>query len=396
MNNYKYIIIGGGMTGDAAVKGIREIDSNGTIAMISREDVAPYARPPLTKGLWKNTPEEKIWKKTQDYNVTLLLKTEVENINTFTKTVTLSTGGPFTYEKLLLATGGTTIKLPFGEDDIIYYRTYDTYKTLRKLAEKKENFTVIGGGFIGSEIAAALTMNGKKVTMIFPGKYIGERIFPHELAEHVTDYYRKKGVQLVTEDSVKGITKDEDKYTVVTEKNKKYPADAIVGGIGIRPDVKLASDAGITTGNGITVDEMLQTNISGVYAAGDAANFYNPVLNERLRVEHENNAVKMGLQAGRNMAGADEPYNYLPFFYSDMFDLGYEAVGELDPKLETYEDWKEKFKEGVIYYLKDGRVRGVLLWNVWGQVEEARKLMAEAGPFKLEDLKDRLPVKKDK
>src|SRR5688572_8464261 len=126
MNHYKYIIIGGGMTGDAAVKGIREIDTDGSIAMISMEDVAPYARPPLTKGLWKNTPEEKIWKKTQDYNVTLLLKTEVQNVNTFTKTVTLSSGESLTYEKLLLAMGGNPIKLPFGGDYIIYYRTYDT------------------------------------------------------------------------------------------------------------------------------------------------------------------------------------------------------------------------------------------------------------------------------
>jgi 3-phenylpropionate/trans-cinnamate dioxygenase ferredoxin reductase component len=239
-------------------------------------------------------------------------------------------------------------------------------------------------------------MNGKKVTIIFPGNYIGERIFPHELAEYVTDFYRSKGVEILTEDSVSGLNNTGGKYDIKTEKGKSIQADAVIGGIGIKPDITLAESAGITVNNGIVVDEFLITNQPDVYAAGDAANFYNPLLGERIRVEHEDNANKMGKQAGRNMAGADEPYNYLPFFYSDMFELGYEAVGELDPRLEIYEDWKEKFKEGVIYYLKEGRVRGVLLWNVWGQVDEARKLIGEEGPFKHENLKGRLPAKKEK
>jgi hypothetical protein len=104
----------------------------------------------------------------------------------------------------------------------------------------------------------------------------------------------------------------------------------------------------------------------------------------------------MGKHAGRVMAGDEQPYHHLPFFYSDLFELGYEAVGELDPAMETFEDWKEKYKEGVVYYLKGGRVKGVLLWNVWKQVDEARKLIAEKGPFKPEELKGRLPVKKEK
>lgn len=394
MDNYKYIIVGGGMTGDAAVKGIREIDTEGSIAMISMEDVAPYARPPLTKGLWKNTPEEKIWKKTGELNVKMFLKSKVKNVNSFTKTITLDSGEDLKYEKLLLAIGGTTIKLPFGQDRIIYYRTYDDYKQLRSLAETHDNFVVIGGGFIGSEIAAALEMNGKTVTMIFPGNFIGERIFPKELAEFVTQFYKEKAVRLVTDDSVKSVGNTDGKAEVTTEKGITFTADAVIGGIGIKPNVDLAGSAGIKTDNGIIVDEFLKTNEPDVYSAGDAANFYNPLLGKRIRIEHEDNANKMGKQAGRNMAGANEPYNYLPFFYSDMFELGYEAVGELDSRLETYEDWKEKFKEGVIYYLSEGRVRGVLLWNVWGQVDEARKLIGEPGPFSSGDLKGRLPVKK--
>jgi NADPH-dependent 2,4-dienoyl-CoA reductase/sulfur reductase-like enzyme len=139
------------------------------------------------------------------------------------------------------------------------------------------------------------------------------------------------------------------------------------------------------------VDEFLRTSSPDVYTAGDVANFYNPDLDKRLRVEHEDNANTMGLLAGRNMVGAAEPYHHLPFFYSDLFELGYEAVGEVDARLETVADWKDLGREGVVYYLREGRVRGVLLWNVWGQVDAARRLIAEPGPFEAEDLKGRLP-----
>ena len=124
--------------------------------------------------------------------------------------------------------------------------------------------------------------------------------------------------------------------------------------------------------------------------AGDAANYPDATLGERRRVEHEDAALTMGEHAGANMAGANAPYTHLPYFYSDLFDLGYEAVGELDARLQTFEDWKEPFREGVVYYLKDGRVRGVLLWNVWEKKDAARELIAQSGPFMEKDLRGRL------
>ena len=141
---------------------------------------------------------------------------------------------------------------------------------------------------------------------------------------------------------------------------------------------------------GILVNEMLQTNNPDVYAAGDVAEIFQPVLGKSIIVEHEDNANTMGRHAGRNMAGAEQKYDHLSYFYSDLFDLGYEAVGTLDPRLETYADWQEPFKKGVIYYLDEGRVQGVLLWNVWDSVPAARALIKEAGPFKQGDLKNRL------
>lgn len=134
----------------------------------------------------------------------------------------------------------------------------------------------------------------------------------------------------------------------------------------------------------------LRTNDPDIFAACDVAEFYQPIFAKRLRLEHEDNANVMGKQAGRNMAGANEPYLHLSYFYSDLFKLGYEAVGELDSRMETFVDWKEPFKTGGIYYLANGRVRGVLLWNVWDTLPAARELIAEKGPIKIADLKNRL------
>jgi NADPH-dependent 2,4-dienoyl-CoA reductase/sulfur reductase-like enzyme len=166
--------------------------------------------------------------------------------------------------------------------------------------------------------------------------------------------------------------------------------DGVIAGIGIQPNVELAQSAGIKVGNGIVVDESLHTSQPDIFAAGDVAEFVNPILGKLMRIEHEDNANTMGKQAGRNMAGANELYHHLSYFYSDLFELGYEAVGELDSRLETFVDWKDPYKKGVVYYLADGRVRGVLLWNVWESVPKARELIAAPGPFSAANLKDRL------
>ena len=280
--------------------------------------------------------------------------------------------------------------MPFGGEDILYYRTLDDYRRLREMSAQHDRFAIIGGGFIGSEIAAALSMNGKKVSLIFPEEGIGAKIFPRQLSLFLNDMYREKGVEVLAGENVKDLQKSKDSFLLITSGGLQIPADDVVAGIGILPNVDLARSAGLQVGSGIVVDEMLRTGNPDIFAAGDVAEFYQPALGKRMRVEHEDNANKMGKQAGRNMAGAGEPYHHLPFFYSDLFELGYEAVGELDSRMETFEDWKEPFKKGVIYYLADGRVRGVLLWNVWDTVPAARALIAEPGPFIGADLKNRL------
>lgn len=392
MAHYKYFIIGGGMTADAAARSLREADPHASIGLISRELEKPYDRPPLTKGLWKDKSLDSIWRHTESQGVEFHLGRTVEKLDPRQKQVLDDQHTVYSYEKLLLATGGRPRRLPFGEDHIIYYRTLDDYRRLHGMTAKYKRFAVIGSGFIGSEIAAALALNQREVVMVFPGQGIGDRIFPQDLSQLLTEMYRQKGVEIMAGESASGLEIRHGELFLKTAGGREIIAAAVVAGIGIQPNVELAQAAALKVENGIVVNEFLQTATPDIYAAGDAAAFYNPSLKQFMRVEHEDNANTMGQIAGRNMAGRRVPYHHLPFFYSDLFDLGYEAVGELDSRLETFADWKTPYQEGVVYYLKEHRVRGVLLWNVWNQVDAARSLINEAGPFGPNDLKGRLPA----
>jgi NADPH-dependent 2,4-dienoyl-CoA reductase/sulfur reductase-like enzyme len=389
--HYTYLIIGGGMAGDAAVRGIREVDERGTVGLLGAESHQPYNRPPLTKGLWKDQPEEQIWRGTAELGAELHLGRRAVALDPRARTVRDDRGASYGYDKLLLATGGAPKRLPMGDDDIIYLRTFDDYRRLREQAARRERFIVIGGGFIGAEIAAALAINDRRVTMLFQEPGIGGLIFPSSLSAFLNTYYREKGVDVRPQEMAAGYERRGETRVLRTKSGVEIAGDGVVAGLGITPNAGLAEQAGLRVDGGIVVDEHLRTTDPAIFAAGDAANFYNPTLGHRLRSEHEDNANTMGQAAGRNMAGRMEPYHHLPFFYSDLFDLGYEAVGDVDSRLETVEDWKEPFREGVVYYLSEGRVRGVLLWNVWEQVDNARAVIAEAGPHRPEALRGRLP-----
>ncbi len=392
MPHYKYLIIGAGMTADAAVKGIRELDGNGSIGIVGQEPYPPYARPPLSKKLWRGKPVESVWLGTETADVTLHTGKRAVILDTANREVRDDQDGTYGYERLLLATGGSPRRFPFGGDGIIYFRTLNDYRQLRAIADAEGKFAVIGGGFIGSEIAASLAMNGRSVTMLFPEPCIASRVFPADLAAFLTGFYYEKGVEVLPGERASGVRQDRRKLVIETGSGKEIVADAVVAGLGIEPEIELAAGAGLPLDNGIAVDEYIQAGSPEIFAAGDVASFFNPALGKRIRVEHEDNALTMGRQAGRNMAGAAEPYHHLPFFYSDLFELGYEAVGELDSRLETVAYWQEPYRKGEVYYLRDERVCGVLLWNVWEQVDAARRLIAEPGPIHASNLKGRLPA----
>jgi 3-phenylpropionate/trans-cinnamate dioxygenase ferredoxin reductase component len=376
MLDYRYLIIGGGMTADAAVRGIRKVDPNGSVGIISAEAYPPYNRPPLTKALWKGKSVDTIWRGTEKRATALHLERRARTIQSGVHLVTDDHGEEYRYEKLLIATGGKPRRLAFGGQEILYYRNLAHYYALRELANQKKSFLVIGGGFIGSELAAALRMNHKEVTQIIRRSGIGAGMFPADLVDFLGEYFTEKGVRVVTGAAVNGSEQVGPVVQVSLEDGQQFTADAVVAGLGIQPNSDLAESAGIEVSDGITVNETLQTNIPDIYAAGDVASFYNPALGMRLRMEHEDNANHMGEVAGQNMAGLVVPYTYLPYFYSDLFELGYESIGWIDASLNVIADWQEPYRKGVLYYLDGNRVRGVVLWNVWGKIDAARDLIS--------------------
>ncbi|MBN9501062.1 MAG: pyridine nucleotide-disulfide oxidoreductase [Armatimonadetes bacterium 55-13] len=394
MAHYRYLIVGAGMTADSAVKGIRSRDAEGSIGMFGLESHAAYDRPPLSKALWKGDSEETVWRKTPYDGVELHLGVGIESIDPSSKTASDSNGDTHSYEKLLLATGVSPRRLDLGDDGIIYYRTFEDYRRLRELTETGNRFVVIGGGFIGSEIAAALTMNDKQAILVFPGEGIGGNLFPADLARNLNAYYEEKGVVVLPHSQVVSCSRRGEQFLVTikgADSEREELVDGVVAGVGTVLNGTLAQEAGLDFDQGVKVNSSLQTSDPNIYAAGDVATFFDPTLQEWRRVEHEDNANSMGEFVGRVMAGEVATFTHLPFFYSDLFELGYEAVGDVDSRLETFADWTEPFREGVVYYLREGRVRGVLLWNVWDQVPAATELIAEAGPFTPETLKGRLP-----
>jgi 3-phenylpropionate/trans-cinnamate dioxygenase ferredoxin reductase subunit len=391
-HHYDYLIVGGGMTGDAAARALREADAGARIGLIAAEQDPPYDRPPLSKALWKGDKDiASVDRGTAKLDVTLHLGRNAKRVDTLGHRVEDDAGDGHVYRKLLLATGGLPRQLLLQGMRVIHFRTLQDYRRLRELAKPDAHIAVVGGGFIGSELAASLRSTGCRVSLIYPDETLGSKVYPAELSRFITDYYREKGVTLVPGAKVVDGRADAEGVELVLASGELLQADAVVAGLGITPNVELAVQAGLKVDNGIVVDDRLRSSDPDIYAAGDVANFQDATLGMRRRVEHEDNALQMGACAARNMAGANEAWTHLPFFYSDLFDLGYEAVGLLDARLDTYADWSVPFREGAVYYLDDGRVRGVLLWNLWGQTDHARALLGEDRYHDASSLRGRLP-----
>ncbi len=397
-HQYQYLIIGGGLAGASAIEGIRQMDKTGSIGLLSAEEFLPYHRPPLSKDLlWGKKDFSQIFINDEAYyhrqKVELHLKITVQNIRPDERFVVDEAGNHYGYSRLLLATGGSPRVLPKAGKTVRYFRNARDYQILAKALLNVEDFIIIGAGFIGAELSAALSHLGKKVTMLFKGKTLLENIFPADLADFVTNFYREKGIVFITEDEPVRFDAWDDRVKVTTKTGRELEAGWVIAGVGIDPETRLAESAGLRTDKGVVVDRYLQTSRPTIFAAGDLARFPCEALGETIRFEHWDNAKAQGKCAGINMAGGSEPYVYLPFFYSDLFDLSFEAVGKLDSKMRTLTAWEDPFHKGVVVYLEDQKVKGVLLWGWPDQLDWARKLITgQAVPDSVEDLKKMIPV----
>lgn len=400
MTRYEYVIVGGGMIADAAAKGIRELDPDSAILILGDDPDEPYTRPALSKLLWidPSFTEDKVPLGTEATGAEIRTGVTVESIDPEAKTVRFggveTPGETVEYGALLLATGGApkTLDLPAG-DRVIYFRTFADYRHLRSLAEERPHVAVVGGSYIGTEIAAALVQNDCRVTLVTPDAVLRDTVLPPALARRFQGWFEDAGVEIVPETRVASGTATGDGVVLTTEAGDRIEADVVVLGLGITPNTALAEAAGLAVEDGIVVDAHLRTSNPSVYAAGDVASYPDALLG-RQRIEHVDLARKQGRAAGRAMVGDETPFTYTPYFYSMVFGHRYEAVGSLDASLETVAAWAEPGVKGTVYYLDGDAVRGVLLWGNSSDAEPAardgaKETLAEPTRFTREELAKR-------
>ena len=341
--------------------------------MITSDRYYPYDRPPLSKDYLKGKiDKEMLFFEPEDFykrdNLEVILKKKVEKIDTEDKIAILEDGDNISFNKALIATGGSPRKLGINGENlrgVHYLRTLDEADGIKSEISKGKNAVIIGGGFIGIEVASSLTMLGVRTTVIEVMPYIWSTFVDEKISNFIQKYFETKGVQFILNESVKEIEGDERVKAVVLNSGKKLNADFVVIAVGIKPNVEIAQQSSINVNNGIVVNEYLQTNHPDIYAAGDVANILDPISGKRRRIEHWNNAEYSGKLAARNMLGRNESYNFISSIWSDIFDLHIESAGDTRDYDEYVIRGKfqlEKPKFSVIY-IKGGVVKGYLAIN---------------------------------
>lgn len=377
MTTYPYVIVGAGMAGNAAIAGIRSQDPTGEILVVGEEPFLPYPRPPLSKGLWRHDRMEELWENLDDgpFGVHYQLGSPVIEIDTPAHRICTDNGSQFAYEKLLLALGGRPRRLE-GSAAYVYYpgTIREHVRLAARLRGDSKRIAVVGGGFIGSEMAAVLSEQGYQVTWILEENVPFMRTFPKVLQDRLMVAYQDHQVEIRGSSRVTKTTPHSGGVTIETTDGREITTEAAVIGIGWVLNDEVVRQSGLLEPDerGIPVDEYGRTRVANVFACGDIA-----ITNDAKRVMlHEDHAPTQGRIVGRNMTGMLEPYREIPFFYSDLYAWGYEAVGEVDTRHRVVEDWVIPGEEGVVYYLDDTRLVGVLNWNVWEGVPKARALLA--------------------
>ncbi|MGD8244812.1 MAG: FAD-dependent oxidoreductase [Anaerolineae bacterium] len=382
MTEYKYIIVGGGLAGQRAAQGIRKVDTEGSVALVTAEPHVPYERPPLSKGYLMGKEgldaaylQDDTWY--DENGIALMKDLRVTEVDASGHVIALADGQELAYGKLLLATGGHAWRLPLAGadlDTVFTLRTIEDSDAIRSAAGTAERALVLGGSFVGSEVAASLTQMGLDVTMVFPESRLLERVVPEAFSDFLHGKFEGQGVRILNNTTPERLEGDGAVDQAVLSSGETLQVDMVVMGVGIRLNTELAEGAGLelTERGEVVVDEYLCTSDPDIYAAGDIAAWPDPTFERRLRVEHWDVARRQGLRAGRNMAGEQKLYTSLPYFFSDMFDLSFEVWGSLMSWDRTVLRGGMGSSSYKLFYFREGSLVGVL---TVGRLGDERKLI---------------------
>lgn len=395
-NAESVVIVGAGLAGASAAAELRKSGFDGVVALLGEEPHPPYERPGLSKGyLMGRVPRAGLDFRSagfyQDKHIDLRLSTSVKAIDRATKTVVTADDTRLRYDRLLLATGAEARRLDIPGSylpGIHYLRTIEDADTITRRAGRGGRVVVIGGGWIGAEVAASLRQRGNPVTMIAPGRAPLERVLGAEIGSVFLELHREHGVDLRMGQRATAFLGRGPVEAVATEDGKLIEAGLVVVGIGARPRVELALAAGLEVGDGVEVDEYLRTSDAAIFAAGDVANAWHPRLRARLRVEHWDNARAQGRAAAANMLDRSHSYERIPYFYSDQFDLSMEYVGYAPHWDRVVYRGDPAHRTFMAFWLKDGAVAAGMSVGIPGAIEPLRELVASDALVRIDRLRD--------
>ena len=392
----RYIIVGANLAGGTAAITLREEGFDGEIELIGAEPHPPYERPPLSKEYLQGEKpfEDALLKPVNFYteqNIQTRFGTRAVRVDPRDQVIELEDGGRTRYDKVLIATGARNRKLRIpgaALEGICDLRTVDDADRIRARSRSGSRAVMIGMGFIGSEVAASLRHHGVEVTVIEPFKTPLYRVLGEQIGRVFEALHRENGVRMLFEDSVTAFEGTGRVQRVVTSAGRRIECDFVVVGVGVEPATDLMADSGVKIDNGIVVDEYCQTNVEGIYAAGDVANHFHPLFGRRMRVEHWQNAIHQGQAAARSMLGKREPYSDVHWFWSDQYDCNVQYAG-------FHTQWDELIVRGslerrsaVVFYMQEGRIAATVAFNRGRDLRRAMSLIkarVEVDPSVLQD-----------
>ena len=371
MSVSKYVILGGGMVAGYAAK---ELASQGLkpgeLVIVSADDALPYERPPLSKGFLSGKETEagisinpSDWYR--EHGIDVRLQIVIENVDPKTKRLRARSGESFDFENLLIATGARARKLDCpGSDlpDVFYLRSLDDSRKIRAKAADSKQAVVIGGGFIGMEVASVLAQKKVDTTLIVREDRVWKRVFTPAMSDFFERYYTARGVRLLKGENIASL-QGGSRLDVLLSGGRKITCDMVVAGVGASPVTELFAKSGLAMENGLLVNEYLETNQTGVFAAGDAANYMDKIFEKRRRVEHWDNAVSQGQHWASVVRGERQPFVHVPYFFSDVFDLSYELWGDAEGATQTVTRGDSSSSSFSVWWLKRDRLVSAFVMN---------------------------------